>query len=84
MKEVIVEKLWGQERILHNDSKYCMKELTINPGFKSSMHRHIVKEETFLVVAGIALVEFDKMLVELPPGTHITMSSHRGIYHAPR
>lgn len=77
MREVIVEKLWGQERILHNDRGYCMKELTINPGFKSSMHKHIVKEETFFVVAGIATIEFDDVVVELPPGNHVTIKPGR-------
>lgn len=52
MSEVIVEKVWGYERILHNDELYCMKELVINPGFQSSLHYHKRKTETFLVVSG--------------------------------
>ena len=74
MREVIVEKLWGQERILHNDHGYCMKELTLNLGWQSSMHKHIVKRETFLVIEGTALVEFENVEVSFPAGTHATIA----------
>ena len=50
--ETKVKKLWGLERWLHNDDKYCMKVLEIEPGWQSSMHYHRTKEETFLVVQG--------------------------------
>lgn len=73
MSEEIVKKTWGHERILHNDSKYCMKELTILPGFRSSLHRHLQKEETFLVVAGIATIEFEFKIIKLVPGEHVTI-----------
>jgi mannose-6-phosphate isomerase-like protein (cupin superfamily) len=65
MREVIVEKLWGQERILHNDHGYCMKELTLNLGWQSSMHKHIVKRETFMAVEGIAELELDGVTMQL-------------------
>jgi len=52
-----VWKKWGNERWLHNDEKYCMKVLTLEPGYQSSMHFHRVKEETFLVVAGKVKLE---------------------------
>ena len=52
MHEQKVVKKWGLERWLHNDQKYCMKVLEINPGYQSSMHFHRTKEETFLVVQG--------------------------------
>ena len=59
MLEVIIEKLWGQERILHNDHGYCMKELTLNLGWQSSMHKHVVKRETFMAVEGIVELEIN-------------------------
>ena len=65
MREVIVEKLWGQERILHNDHGYCMKELTLNLGWQSSMHKHIVKRETFMAVEGIVELEIDGKVMQL-------------------
>ena len=65
MREVIVEKLWGQERILHNDHGYCMKELTLNLGWQSSMHKHIVKRETFMAVEGVAELELDGVTMQL-------------------
>jgi N-acetylneuraminate synthase len=47
-----IDKLWGQERILVNNDKYCGKFLIIEPGFVSSIHMHNVKDETFLVLFG--------------------------------
>ena len=57
MLEVKVEKLWGHERILHNVGGYCMKELTLNQGYQSSLHMHREKDETFYVAKGIIELE---------------------------
>jgi len=50
LKEVV--KKWGTEQWLENDERYCAKLLFINPGYKSSLHWHPRKCETFIVVAG--------------------------------
>ena len=55
-----VEKVWGSEQWLRNDDKYCMKILTLNPGYQSSLHMHKVKVETFLVVSGAVKLEVIK------------------------
>lgn len=52
-----VEKKWGIERWIENSEKYCMKTLTLQPGWQSSMHFHKIKTETFLVVAGRVKLE---------------------------
>ena len=73
-----ISKLWGEERILWNDGiQYCMKVLTMQPGFQSSLHRHKVKHETFLVVHGCCDMEVNgkvRRFVQgdyqvIPPGT---------------
>ena len=51
-----VDKLWGHEDILTNGS-YCMKILTMQTGFQSSLHYHKEKHETFLVVEGVCDME---------------------------
>lgn len=53
----MVTKRWGGELIYKNDL-YCMKMLIINPNQQTSMHFHVLKEETLLVVSGILTVEF--------------------------
>ena len=55
-----VTKVWGSEKWLHNDQKYCMKILELNPGYQSSLHFHKLKTETFLVVAGTVRLEVIK------------------------
>ena len=48
-----VEKKWGYELWIHNDTDYCGKLLVFNnSGDKFSMHYHMVKDETWYVQEG--------------------------------
>lgn len=48
-----VEKKWGYELWIHNDSDYCGKLLVFNKqGDKFSMHYHLKKKETWYVQNG--------------------------------
>jgi mannose-6-phosphate isomerase-like protein (cupin superfamily) len=48
-----VEKLWGYELWIHNDSEYCGKLLVFNKrGDKFSMHYHLKKKESWYVQSG--------------------------------
>lgn len=48
-----VEKQWGYELWIHNDSQYCGKLLVFtNSGNKFSMHYHMIKNETWYVQEG--------------------------------
>lgn len=53
-KETIkeVKKVWGKEKILVNNDKYCGKLLYLDKGAVSSMHYHEVKQETFYALSG--------------------------------
>lgn len=53
-KPKIVKKAWGQELWMANNQaeNYCGKILTIDKGYKSSMHFHLSKHETFYVLKG--------------------------------
>jgi len=55
IKENIVQKKWGYEKILHNRADYCAKILHFNKGGRFSMHFHLQKTETWYVAKG----EFD-------------------------
>jgi quercetin dioxygenase-like cupin family protein len=48
-----VEKLWGYELWIHNDSQYCGKLLVFTKkGNHFSMHYHMIKNETWYVQDG--------------------------------
>jgi mannose-6-phosphate isomerase-like protein (cupin superfamily) len=48
-----VEKLWGYELWIHNDSEYCGKLLVFNKrGDKFSMHYHLKKKESWYIQSG--------------------------------
>ena len=52
MNQNIVEKKWGKEIILAREEEYACKLLVIDPGKISSLHCHLQKVETFVVVDG--------------------------------
>jgi mannose-6-phosphate isomerase-like protein (cupin superfamily) len=52
-----VPKIWGEEIWLTNSDKYCAKFLTLKDGFQCSLHRHLVKTETFFVLDGTVILE---------------------------
>ena len=48
-----VEKKWGYELWIHNDTDYCGKLLLFTKsGNKFSMHYHMIKDETWYVQKG--------------------------------
>jgi mannose-6-phosphate isomerase-like protein (cupin superfamily) len=48
-----IEKKWGYELWIHNDTDYCGKLLVFNnSGNKFSMHYHMIKDETWYVQEG--------------------------------
>ena len=55
IKENIIKKGWGYEKILHNRADYCAKILHFNKGGRCSLHYHLLKTESFYVAKG----EFD-------------------------
>ncbi len=60
-------KVWGEERWLVNED-YCGKLLRLNKGFKSSLHYHKNKDETFYVTKGKVLLELTKDRIIMNPG----------------
>lgn len=52
-----VEKVWGHEEWIVNNSKYCGKKLVLKQGYSCSMHKHLIKDETFYILSGKILLE---------------------------
>lgn len=52
-----VEKVWGRELWLVNNSDYCSKILEIKPGYQCSLHFHKIKHETFVILRGAVYFE---------------------------
>jgi len=49
---MIINKPWGHENIWAKTDKYVGKILHINPGHKLSLQKHLIKEETIMVIEG--------------------------------
>ena len=54
-----VKKVWGIEHWLVNDREgnYCLKAMELAPGHHVSLHKHDEKDETFLVIEGMMVIE---------------------------
>ena len=52
-----VDKWWGHELHYRNDKFYCMKWLHLKYGGATSLHYHVGKHETLLIVSGTFTVE---------------------------
>lgn len=55
----LVGKPWGHEVWFANNAEkdYCGKTLVISASYRLSLHRHLVKDETFYIDRGDAIVE---------------------------
>lgn len=73
-------KEWGYELIVTNMPEYCMKMLFVKPGKQCSLHRHMVKSESFLLEQGVGLIEigFERYRMERGSIAHIPVGTwHR-------
>lgn len=63
-----VPKLWGYEKWLENNDKYCCKLLSINKGYQCSLHYHKEKDEMFFVTKGHVRLESDGEVIHMRAG----------------
>lgn len=52
MKQELIPKAWGRERILEANDKYALKILEVDPGQRLSLQYHEVKTETMYCLYG--------------------------------
>lgn len=64
----IVPKLWGYEKWIENNEKYCSKLLSVNKGYQCSLHYHKIKDEMFIVTKGHIRLEVDDKVIWMRPG----------------
>ena len=65
----IVPKLWGYEKWIENNDKYCSKILSLNKGYQCSLHYHKIKDEMFLVTKGHVRLELGDEVLYLRAGS---------------
>ena len=67
-EKIVVPKVWGTEEWVVNTPDYCGKILNLNEGFRCSMHYHKRKDETFYIVDGEVLLEYEMTKRIMVPG----------------
>ena len=75
----IVPKVWGYEKWIENNDKYCSKLLSLNKGYQCSLHYHKIKDETFLVTKGHVRFEKDGEVLHLREGGFVRIAP--GVKH---
>lgn len=64
----IISKVWGYEKWLENNEKYCSKLLYLKKGYQCSLHYHKNKDEMFIVLKGNVRMEIDKKIMHMRKG----------------
>lgn len=75
----ILPKVWGYEKWLENNEKYCSKLLYLKQGYQCSLHYHKIKDETFLITKGHVRFELGKKVLHMRTGHFIRV--HPGVLH---
>ena len=66
-----VEKVWGHEKWIENNDKYCSKILVLHKGYQCSMHYHKIKDETFLIQSGHVRFELNDKIIHMREGNFV-------------
>lgn len=61
-------KVWGYEKWLENNKKYCCKLLSLNKGYQCSLHYHKEKDEMFFITQGHVRLELNGKVTHLRTG----------------
>ena len=77
-----VEKPWGHEKIWAHTERYVGKVLVIEPGRRLSLQKHLKKDESILVVAGVLRLHLENdageiALHDLPAGASCRIPTGR-------
>lgn len=67
----IVNKVWGHEKWLENNEKYCSKILVLKKNFQCSLHHHKVKDEMFLIRKGLVKLELGDKILSMSEGDFV-------------
>lgn len=70
----LIPKLWGYEKWLENNEKYCSKLLSLNQGYQCSLHYHKIKDETFLIIKGYVRMEVGKEILYMKEGSFVRIT----------
>lgn len=74
-----VPKLWGYEKWLENNDKYCCKLLSLKKGYQCSLHKHKIKDEMFFIMQGHVRLEVGKKVMHMLSGSFVRIQS--GVLH---
>ena len=75
----MVPKLWGYEKWLENNDKYCCKLLSLKKGYQCSLHKHKIKDEMFFITQGHVRLEVGKKVMHMLPGSFVRITC--GVLH---
>ena len=64
---------WGANRVVEAGADFCLKEITVKPGYMLSLQRHRGREEVWAVTEGILSAIVDGEVHDIPAGESITL-----------
>ena len=71
------QKVWGLEETIVNNNYYCAKLLHLNKGYRSSLHYHHTKDETFFILEGTIKLEINGNEHTMPKESQVRIYPHQ-------
>lgn len=75
-----IPKVWGEEIVLTRSKYYTCKLLIVKEGYTSSIHKHLVKNETFICIKGQGMISVCEQDHNVLSGDQ--MEVYAGIMHS--
>lgn len=73
------ERPWGTFYVIHDQKKYKIKRLEINPGKRLSYQYHLKRSETWVIIKGTPTIVLDDQVKKYYEGE--TMVIKQGVRH---
>ena len=75
-----IPKVWGEEIVLTRSKYYTCKLLVVKEGYTSSIHKHLIKNETFICVKGQGVINICDKESNILPGDQVEVFA--GLMHS--
>ena len=75
----IIMRPWGSEEILQHQYGYKVKQITVNAGCRTSLQRHISRNEYWMIIQGDAFVTIGENSNNYLRGMHLYIP--KGVVH---
>jgi len=68
---------WGSYKVLKDEVSIKVKEITVNPNHRISLHLHRLRDEVWYVVSGYGIAQLNNENIELSEGVQMSIEKYK-------